>query len=59
MSDPIEAVDRLGAQWSEDFDRYAAGGSGVRCALCQHSPCDCPPFGTPAYFALLERRHGR
>ena len=28
-------------------------------ALCQHAPCDCPPFGTPEYFALIDARHGR
>jgi len=48
--------------WSPDFDAYASGKldiSRVRCALCQHSPCDCPEFGTPEYFALIDQRHGR
>lgn len=29
------------------------------CVLCTHSPCDCPPFGSDAYIALVNRRHGR
>jgi hypothetical protein len=47
---------------SPDFDAYASGDldiSQVRCALCTHAPCDCPPFGTPQYFALIDKRHGR
>jgi hypothetical protein len=58
----VDAVDALGAQWSPDFDAYAAGNASaaqVRCALCTHCPCDCPEFGTPAYFALVNARHGR
>jgi hypothetical protein len=55
-----EALDQLGAQWSPDFDAYASGKvSTPRCALCRKSPCECPEFGTPEYFALLERRHGK
>ena len=23
-----------------------------------HAPCDCPEFGTPEYYALLDKRHG-
>jgi predicted dienelactone hydrolase len=56
-----EALDQLGAKWSPDFDAYASGqipASQVRCVLCTHAPCDCPGFGTPAYFALLDKRHG-
>ena len=48
--------------WSPDFDAYAAGeinASQVTCVLCLHSPCDCPAFGTPEYFALIDARHGR
>ncbi|MET8985797.1 hypothetical protein ABZW49_10150 [Nonomuraea wenchangensis] len=59
---PKETVDVLGAQWSPDLDAYASGqinASEVRCALCRHAPCDCPEFGTPEYFALLDKRHGR
>jgi hypothetical protein len=47
---------------SPDLDAYATGrldASQIRCALCTHAPCDCPPFGTPAYLALIEKRHGR
>jgi hypothetical protein len=59
---PAEALDALGAQWSPDFAAYAAGGlptAAVRCVLCMHAPCDCPPFGTPEYLALIDARHGR
>lgn len=47
---------------SPDFDAYTSGkldASTVRCALCTHSPCDCPPFGSAAYFELINRVHGR
>lgn len=59
---PTEAVDSLGAIWSPDFDAYASGEmplQGVRCALCLQAPCECPPFGSDEYFALINRRHGR
>lgn len=55
-------LDALDPQWSPDFDAYASGeldASQVRCALCIKAPCECPEFGTPAYFALIEWRHGR
>jgi hypothetical protein len=48
--------------WSPDFDDYATGkksAAQIRCALCQHCPCDCPPFGSDAYLALIRRRHGK
>ncbi|GLY82052.1 hypothetical protein [Actinoallomurus iriomotensis] len=58
-----EDYDRgLSVKWSPDFDAYASGQmdiSAVRCALCGNAPCDCPEFGTPEYFALIDRRHGR
>lgn len=57
-----EAVDQLGAVWSPDFDAYASGQldvSKVRCALCTKNPCECPEFGTDAYFALVDQRHGK
>lgn len=60
--DPVEALAALGAQWSPDFAAYAAGeldAARVRCALCLAAPCECPPFGSPEYFALIDRRHGR
>jgi len=59
---PVDALNDLGAVWSPDFDAYAAGSldvSEVRCALCQHAPCDCPAFGTPEYFDLVNSRHHR
>lgn len=56
------APDGVTVYWSPDLEAYAAGEidlSQVRCVLCEHAPCVCPPFGTDEYFALLERRHGR
>jgi len=46
---------------SPDFDSYAAGETpvaAVRCALCANAPCACPPFGSDAYFEMVNRRHG-
>jgi hypothetical protein len=60
--DPVELLAALGALISPDFDAYAAGeldAAEVRCVLCERAPCGCPPFGTPEYFALIDRRHGR
>jgi hypothetical protein len=40
-------------------DRLAAG-QFVPCVLCQApSGCVCPPFGTDAYFVLIDFRHGK
>lgn len=53
---------KISVKVSPDLGAYAAGEIGVsqiRCALCTHAPCDCPPFDTPEYFALLDRRHGK
>jgi hypothetical protein len=47
---------------SPDFGAYASGRIGaaaIRCVLCGVAPCDCPPFGTPEYLALVDRLHGR
>jgi hypothetical protein len=47
---------------SPDLGAYAAGeidAAAVRCALCEQAPCNCPEFGSAAYFELLDRRHGR
>jgi hypothetical protein len=52
---------KLSVKWSPDLDSYAAGEidvSQIRCALCANAPCQCPEFGTAAYFALIDRRHG-
>lgn len=60
--DAVAALDGLGAVWSPDLDAYAAGDldvTRVRCALCGQAPCQCPPFGTPEYLALVDRAHGR
>jgi hypothetical protein len=61
-ADPVAALDHLGVIWSDDFDAYASGQlpiEQVHCALCQCAPCRCPEFGTAAYFALIDQRHGR
>jgi hypothetical protein len=61
--DPAELLDQLGSVlWSDDLDAYASGelpADRVHCALCQCAPCRCPPFGSDAYFALMDQRHGR
>ena len=57
-----DAVNALGAIWADDFDAYASGeiGAGqLRCVLCEQKPCQCPPFGTPEYLALVDKRHGK
>ena len=62
IRNPRKVLDRLGAVWSPDFSAYASGqldASQARCLLCGHVPCDCPPFGTPGYLALVDRLHGR
>jgi hypothetical protein len=53
--------DGISVKVSPDLAAYAAGeipASKVRCALCETAPCGCPPFGTPEYFALIDKRHG-
>jgi len=48
--------------WPDGFAAYAEGrldASQVRCALCQHGPCDWPAFGTAGHFAPIDKRHGR
>jgi hypothetical protein len=60
--DPAKILAGLGARYSPDFDAYARGeldARKIRCVLCGKAPCECPPFGTPEYFALLDRVHGR
>jgi hypothetical protein len=60
--DPVAAVGYLGAIWSPDFDAYASGElpvEQVQCVLCTHAPCDCPDFGSDAYFEMVNSRHGR
>ncbi|GAA1005462.1 hypothetical protein Aple_051040 [Acrocarpospora pleiomorpha] len=61
QSDPVTLVNALGAVWSPDLDAYLSGAdpATIRCALCTLAPCACPPFGTDAYFALIQQRHGR
>lgn len=46
---------------SDSFDDFAAGrikAHHIICVLCKHAPCDCPKFGTPEYFALIDQVHG-
>ncbi|MEU8271229.1 hypothetical protein AB0B89_29230 [Sphaerisporangium sp. NPDC049002] len=53
---------QLSVKLSPDFDAYASGemdASQIRCALCTNAPCQCPEFGTPDYFELIDRRHSR
>ncbi len=60
--DPVAAINTLDSVWSPDLDAYATGhldAAQIRCALCQHAPCDCPEFGTPEYLALVKARHHR
>lgn len=60
MSDPMRELSKLDPIFSPDFDAYASGKIDVRrvrCALCKKAPCECPPFGTPEYFELIERVH--
>jgi hypothetical protein len=62
MATAKDTADQLGAKWSPDIDDFMAGrieASAMRCVLCQHSPCDCPPSGTPEYFVLIAKRHGK
>jgi hypothetical protein len=59
---PSPEVSGVSTLWSDDFGAYAAGElpiERVHCVLCQCAPCRCPEFGTPAYFALIDQRHGR
>jgi hypothetical protein len=61
-ADPREVLEQLGAVWSPDLDALAEGkldASRVRCALCQLAPCRCAPFSSAAYFAMIDRVHGR
>lgn len=57
-----EVLDALGAKWSPDMDDFLAGKvelGQMRCVLCEEKPCVCPEFGSPAYLALIDKRHGR
>lgn len=57
-----EVLDELGAKWSPDMDAFRVGKvdlGQMRCALCTKKPCECPEFGTPEYFALIDERHGK
>jgi hypothetical protein len=52
----------MSAIWSPNADDYMSGKIPVNeiiCVLCGNSPCCCPPFGTEAYFVLIDFRHGR
>lgn len=62
MTQPVSALDDLGAVWSPSFDDYASGridASQIQCVLCGQVPCACPEFGSPEYFELVRRLHGK
>jgi hypothetical protein len=48
---------KISVKWSPNLTEKDP--AKIVCALCQHAPCDCPEFGTPEYFALIDERHGR
>ena len=53
---------KISVKVSPDFDDYATGKKGaheIRCVLCGRCPCGCPKFGTPEYFAMFKRLHGK
>ena len=57
----VKIVSRHGAHWSPDLDAYTSGQldiTQVRCALCRLATCQCPPFMSAEYVALIERGHG-
>lgn len=56
MNEPSAAdvVTALGGIIAADLDSPSP-----TCVLCTHSPCDCPPTGSDAYIALVNKRHGR
>ena len=56
MNEPTatDIVTALGGIIAADLDS-----PNPTCVLCQTKPCSCPAFGTPAYLALVNRRHGR
>lgn len=61
-TDPMSQLDQLGAIVSPDLDAYAAGqieAGSLTCALCMRAPCRCPRFGSRAYLALCDVRHGK
>lgn len=43
----------------EAVDQSGAPCCHVQCALCTKNPCECPPFRSAEYFALIDKRHGR
>lgn len=44
---------------AEAIDEAGAPCRHVKCVVCANKPCTCPKFGTPEYFALIDKRHGR
>lgn len=57
MADKPTATDlvtALGGIIADDLDS-----PNPTCVLCQTGPCSCPPFGTPEYLALVNKRHAR
>lgn len=61
-AEPLAMLEELGALISPSWDAYTGGeieASQIVCALCEKCPCSCPKFGTPEYFELIKRRHGK
>jgi hypothetical protein len=62
-ADPHAVLEQLGAKWSPAFSRPGPLTITARdCVLCgPHQDCICHTieFGSPEYFARLDRLHGR
>jgi hypothetical protein len=46
MSDAMDVLKALGAQFSPNFDAFASGEitvSQIQCLLCGKAPCECRP----------------
>lgn len=44
MSDPVDQLNDLGAEWAQNLDQYAHGeisAHQIQCVLCKKAPCAC------------------
>ena len=44
MSDPVDQLNDLGAEWAQNLDQYASGelaAHQIQCVLCKKAPCAC------------------